>query len=260
VSDNLEVPAVRRRNAEQPPAVGQAIFIHGSLDDGQSFRRVLDRLPRWDSITYDRRGWGRSALLTASLTHDVADLRRIVSDLGPSGLVGHSFGATVACTVAATLPDHVQWVVAYEPPLPWLPWWPDIAPWEEIVLRDGDHDPAAAAERLLRAVLGDEGWERLPDRVRQQRRSAGPSLVSEMRALRTAPPGFDPLIVTAPVLVAAGSGGLEHHRTVAARLAELLPHGRYHEIEHAGHSAHTEHPAQFADLVELAAALPAGYS
>ena len=183
-----EAPRFRRRPAQQTPAVGEIVFVHGTLDDGHGFRRVQDELPRWTTTTYDRRGWGGSTQ-PASLDDDVADLRNLLLRADrPVGLVGHSFGAAIACTVAATTPDHVAWVMAYEPPLPWLPWWPELAPWEELVLGAG-LDPADAAERMLRAVLGDGGWDRLPPRVQQQRRSASPLLVQEMRALRDTPRG-----------------------------------------------------------------------
>jgi pimeloyl-ACP methyl ester carboxylesterase len=247
-------PAFRRRPAEHTPAAGELVLVHGTLDDGHGFRRVQDELPRWTTTTYDRRGWGRS-MHPASLGEDVADLQRLLQrGSGPIGLVGHSFGATIACTVAAAMPDHVSWVVAYEPPLPWLPWWPDLAPWEELVLGD-DLDPAGAAERLLRAVLGDDGWDGLPARVQQQRRDASSVLVAEMRALRDSPPGFDPLVVRPPVLVGAGEHSLEHHRVVSARLAELLPRGHYVELPGAEHSAHVSHPTQFAELIAVAASL-----
>jgi pimeloyl-ACP methyl ester carboxylesterase len=247
---NLPVPAVRRRSAQTLPAAGQIVFVHGMLDDGNGLRRVADHLPRWDSNTYDRRGWGRSATPPARFADHVRDLRDILRLVGPSGIVGHSLGGLIACTVAATAPDLVRWVVAYEPPVPWLPWWPDLAPWEALVLNHENNNPEAAAERLMRAVLGDTAWEELPGTVRRHQRATGPALVAEMADLRETPPCFDPLDVRPPVLVAAGSRSLNHHRDVSRKLADLMPRGRYHEIEGAGHAAHVEHPASFARLIE----------
>jgi len=71
-----------------------------------------------------------------------------------------------------------------------------------------------------------------------------------MTDLRATPPGFDPLDVRPPVLVAAGSRSLHHHREVSQRLTDLLPNGRYHELEGAGHAAHVEEAASFARLIE----------
>ena len=244
------VPTLRRRGAETTPAAGQVVFVHGTLDDGNGLRRVADQLPRWDRITYDRRGWGRAAMAPARFADHVADLRRILRDVGPSGVVGHSLGGIIACAVAAAAPDLVDWVVAYEPPVPWLPWWPDLAPWEALVLHHEDHDPEAAAERFMRAVLGDTAWEGLPSTVRQHHRATGPTLVAEMTDLRATPPSFDPLDVRPPILVAAGSRSLHHHREVSRRLTDLLPNGQYHELDGAGHAAHVEQAASFAELIE----------
>ena len=227
--------------------------MHGTLDESGSFRRAQDHLSRWSVTTYDRRGWGQSAPLgPAPLAQHAADLTDVLDGLGPSIVAGHSYGATIALTVAAARPDLVTAVVAYEPPLPWLPWWPERAPWEQIVLDEG-HAPADAAEALLRSVLGAEAWLRLPERVRERRRAEGPVLVEEMRSLRAGPPSFDPEAVECPVVTAAGAESLPHHCLTARRLADLLPKGRYREIAGAGHPGHVTHPGRFADLVSAVA-------
>ena len=42
------------------------------------------------------------------------------------------------------------------------------------------HDPADAAERFMRRLIGDARWERLPSATREARRSEGPALVGEL--------------------------------------------------------------------------------
>src|ERR1700688_2133430 len=74
------------------------VLVHGSLDRGTSFARVVRRLPDLHVITYDRRGYNRSrpALPPArSLEDHIADLVSIV-DGRPSVLIGHSYGGDVA--------------------------------------------------------------------------------------------------------------------------------------------------------------------
>jgi pimeloyl-ACP methyl ester carboxylesterase len=228
------------------------ILIHGTMDESGSFRRVMDGLGAWELLSYDRRGWGRSAALgAADLPAHAQDLSEILSERGPAVLVGHSFGGTVALTVATAHPDLVLSVLAYEPPLPWLPWWPVRAPWERTVL-DAGHNPADAAEAMMREVLGDAGWLALPERVRLRRRSEGPMLIAEMRSLAENEPSFDPELLQCPVVVGAGAASLEHHKIVSRRLADLLPHGVYHELADAGHPAHVTHPKLFAGLVQAA--------
>ncbi len=240
----------RTRRAKCGDKPGQVVLVHGTLDECGSFRRVLDELPAWDTTTYDRRGWGASAALTpGNLEQNVADLLAILPTGEQSLLVGHSYGATVALTLGGRYPERVRAVVAYEPPLPWLPWWPDRAPWEVLVL-DRGLSPADAAEAVVREVLGDAGWERLPQRLRDKRRSEGESLVAEMRMLCDDEPSFDPLAFQCPVLTAAGTESLPHHRHTAAKLAELVPLGDYRELAGAGHPGHISHPAEFAALVD----------
>ncbi|MEU7767066.1 alpha/beta hydrolase [Nocardia sp. NPDC049190] len=230
---------------------GHVVLVHGTLDESASFRRVLDSLRNWDTTTYDRRGWGSAAALGPGTLHqNVADLIEILPATA-SIVVGHSYGATVALTASERCPQRIRAVVAYEPPLPWLPWWPTRAPWERLALDEG-RTPADAAEAIMRDVLGDEAWERLPRRLADKRRDDGETMVAEMRALCDDPPSFEPLTLTCPVLTAAGADSLPHHRLTAAELAQLVPTGRYQEITGAGHPGHVSHPADFAALVEAA--------
>lgn len=77
-------------------------------------------------------------------------------------------------------------------------------------------------------------------------------LVAEMRSLAEDKPSFDPETVMCPVVVGAGAASLKHHKIVSRRLADLLPHGVYHELADAGHPAHATHPELFAELVQAA--------
>jgi pimeloyl-ACP methyl ester carboxylesterase len=231
---------------------GRAVLVHGTLDEGASFRGVVRHLGGWETTAYDRSGWGATpGDGPVDLAGQVADLEARLPAGEPCVLVGHSFGATLALTLAAAAPDRVRAVVAFEPPLPWLPWWPARAPWEEIVL-DGPGEPADAAEALLREVLGDATWERLPDAVRARRRAQGVRLQAEMRDLLQTAPSFDPLTLGCPLLTAAGAASLPHHRLTSARLAELVPRGAYRELPGAGHPAHVTHARAFAGLLDAA--------
>jgi hypothetical protein len=140
-------------------------------------------------------------------------------------------------------------VIAYEPPLPWLPWWPDIAPWEEIVFAQG-RSPEDAAEAMMRHVLDDARWEQLPKRIKERRRNEGSALVTEMKTLRDVGPTFDPVTLVPHIYTSAGSESLPHHKLVSERLAELAPRGGYQELPGAAHSAHVTHPMTFAQLID----------
>ncbi len=246
----MNAPVARTR-AARGDSQGPVVLVHGTLDESLGFRPLFDQMRGWDVTTYDRRGWGRSAELgVAGLEAHVEDLLSLIPEAPPI-VMGHSYGGTVALAAAARAPDRIRAVVAYEPPMPWLPWWPERAPWERIVLDEG-RGPEAAAEALMREILTDAGWERLPQRIRDKRRGEGRLLVEEMRLLGDEQAGFDPLAVAPPAIVAAGAEGLPHHRQVSARLADLVRHGRYAELAGAGHAAHVTDPVGFAGLLTAA--------
>ncbi|MEU7632095.1 alpha/beta hydrolase [Nocardia sp. NPDC049220] len=240
------------RKAVGSEASAHLVLVHGSLDDGSSFRRVSDALPAYQLSWYDRRGWGKAAELgIGSVTDHVDDLTALLPP-EPVILVGHSFGGTIALSVAQARPERVHAVIAYEPPLPWLPWWPDVAPWEQVVFGAG-LSAEDAAEAMMRAVLGDAMWERLPARIRERRRAEGEALIAEMKSVRDIGPTFDPTTLVPLIYTCAGSESLPHHKLVSERLAELAPRGRFHEVVGATHSAHVTHPKSFAELIDSVA-------
>lgn len=251
-------PSPTRLNEPGPAETrrGTVVLVHGTMDRCTSFRRVAKHLPHWTALGWDRRGWGSSAVLGGAgttLEHHVDDLCWILADHPGAVVAGHSYGGLVALIAAARRPDLVTAVVAFEPPIRWLPWWPPEAPWERLARTAPD--PAAAAEALLRAVLGDDGWGRLHQNSRTKLVQEGPSLLTEMNDPAQDAPAFDPLQLQVPVVTAAGTDTLPHHLEISRRLAALVPLGEFVSIEGAGHSAHMSHPVAFAGLVERAIAL-----
>jgi pimeloyl-ACP methyl ester carboxylesterase len=233
------------------------VLVHGSLDRSSSFARTQRYLQDCTVVRYDRRGYGRSIDAGPATTFgdQVDDLESVV-DGRPAILVGHSFGGVVALALAARHPHLVRAVVAYEPPTPWEPWW--AASGAGDVALDAD-DPADAAERFMRRMVGDRRWERLPADTRAERRAEGDALVGELRAVRrlTGPP-WDPARLGMPVLLAHGSESAERHVRTTVELAELLPSATLHVVAGANHGVHLTHAEQLADLVRTALGLADG--
>jgi pimeloyl-ACP methyl ester carboxylesterase len=228
------------------------VLVHGSLDRGTAFYKVVRRLPDLQVVRYDRRGYGRSRHLPGPYgvaTH-VDDLLDLI-DERPAVVIGHSYGGNVALAAAVARPDLVRAVAAYEPPMPWTQWWPATSAGSSAML--GAETPEAAVEAFLRRMLGDERWEALPARTKAERRSEGVAFVGEMADVRSRAP-YEPAEVDVPVLLARGTLGLAHHAESVDRLARLLPRAERVDIEGAGHPAHMTHPAQFAGLVREAIA------
>jgi pimeloyl-ACP methyl ester carboxylesterase len=116
-----------------------------------------------------------------------------------------------------------------------------------------DIDPGDAAESMLRRLIGDEMWDRMPAGMREERRAEGPALLADLRTMRApSPPPYTASALRMPVLAARGSEARPHHRRATDELARSAPLGELAVIEGAGHGAHLSHPADFAALVRRA--------
>ncbi|MDQ3470538.1 MAG: alpha/beta hydrolase [Actinomycetota bacterium] len=236
-----------------PEAAALVVLIHGSMDRSAGLLKLSRRLDDDHRVArYDRRGYGRSA------PHDGPfDVARQVDDLlavmaGRSAvLFGHSYGGNVALTLAAQQPDVVRAVVVYESPLSWLPWWPTTTAGGQAL--DGMTDPADAAERFMRRLVGDAKWERLSAGTRAARRREGVAMVGELANLRAAAP-WDPADVRVPVTAIRGSGGADHHRRSVEYIASSVDGARLVVVEGARHFGPNTHPTEVADVIRHAAA------
>lgn len=233
---------VDERSAD--PEAPLVVIVHGAMDRSASFGRVALHLRDLHVVRYDRRGYGRSLGSGAvPLATHVEDLLAVLDDR-PATVFGHSFGAVVALVAAVQRPEVVRSVLAFEPPMPWRPWWPtsgDEAP----------EDPGDEAEAFLRRAVGDRIWERLPERIRTARRAEGAALRADLASLR-GDAVFDASDVTSPVLVGCGSMTTWWHERAVRELAVELPAGEVTVVDGAQHGAHLTHPTAVADLVRRA--------
>jgi pimeloyl-ACP methyl ester carboxylesterase len=236
---------------EHPGDGGRVVLVHGAMDRATSFAKVARRLADLEVVRYDRRGYGDSTGHGVCRTVDehVADLLAVL-DGRPAVVVGHSMGGTIALAAAEDHPELVAAVVAYEAPRPWVDWWPGDSAGGRATRVD---DPAEAAERFLRRMVGDERWERLPRRTREQRRAEGEALLADLRSIRAGPAHHDER-VTVPVIAAHGGASVGHHARTAEELAARVPHGELVVVPGAGHGVHLTHPDALADLARRALA------
>lgn len=216
------------------------VLIHGVVDRAATFqptRRALAPLP---VLSYDRRGYAGSVDLAggADLSVHVADLLEVVDDR-PSVLVGHSFGGLIALAAAVEEPELVRAVGVYEPPLPWLDWWPSVIAFDA---------PETAAETFFREVVGDSAWEDLPDDFKADRRREGAALISDFSSSRCGLP-FDLADVLSPVAAAHGSRTTAHFKRAAQTIAASNLGATLTVIEGAAHGVHLTHPELFASWI-----------
>lgn len=236
-----------------PVGATPVALIHGSLDRSAGLLKLSRRLDG-DSfvVRYDRRGYGRSIDVPGpfGMAEQVADLVTVLASVHdapqPWLLVGHSYGGNVALALADRRPDLVAGIVVYESPLSWEPWWPHDTAGADAVA--WGNDPAEAAERFMRRLVGDERWDRLPPATRAARRREGPAMVGELLDLRRAPP-WTAARIGVPVLAMFGTSGREHHRRAVAELGRILPDVEVVGVDGARHFGPNTHPDEVADEI-----------
>ncbi len=223
------------------------VLVHGALDRGDSFRRVVRRLEGVTVVTYDRRGYQRSRGLgpASGLEEHAADLLAVTDEIGegrPVVAVGHSLGGDVVLAAALERPTAFSSLGVFEPPMPWLP-----LPQNEGRRFQPD-DPAVEAETFFRRVVGEAAWQRLPESGRADRRADGPALVADLRSINGGPP-FDPTTLTLPLLVGVSGRVQARPEAAADWLVDHVPGAERFEIPGATHGAHLSHPDAFAGFV-----------
>lgn len=269
----------------QPGADGTVplVLVHGVLDSARSFSRLRRSLgPRRRVVSYDRRGYQRSRPaqpVGTGVCGHTGDLLFVLdhyaAGAGGEGegprrravgavVLGHSYGAVVALAAAARRPDLVAGVLAYEPPLSWLAWWPlGRGPVTGTRGGDGGDSPMLVpgpgegapefTERFMRTMIGDRRYERLSPAARRGLADDGPAAAAELLGLPTRP-AFDPAAVSVPVVVARGERATARHVRATDWLAAAVPGARLAVLGGADHGAHISHPAELARLLgELAA-------
>lgn len=244
-----------RQPTEEGPGEGRLlVLVHGAMDRASSFTRLTAKLRDWTVVSYDRRGYGHSSHLgpPEDFETQVRDLLDVLA--GRTAVAfGHSLGGDVVLATMSRHPGLIDSAVVWEPPQPWLPFWPD----DSASRGAGSHLSAEdRAEWFMRRMVGDRIWERLPSATRAQRRAEGRTLEAELRSLG-GHPLFDPARVDAPVIVGRGGQSRVHQRRGSRELAASLPKGQLTEIADAGHGAHLSHPTEVAELIRRVSARPA---
>jgi pimeloyl-ACP methyl ester carboxylesterase len=253
------------------PASGETaatvVFVHGSLDRGESFRRVMRRLPDVTAVGYDRRGYqGSRGGGVVGLGGHIEDLLAVMevarrgsgTGPGPVVCVGHSLGGDVVIGAALAEPSLFDAIGVFEPPMPWLGFRRDgagagagagAARWGAGA---AGGDPGDEPERFFSRMMSPGAWARLTDEGKASRRADGPALVADFRSLHSEGAPFDVTALSVPSVFGMGGPTTRpHHRRTVEWLGTNVPGGVVYEIEGAQHGAHLSHPDHFAAMTRL---------
>lgn len=208
---------------------------------------------RYRVIHYHRRGYAGSGPLLgpASVASEVADCRALMTalDVVPAHVVGVSYSAAIALTLASTSPEVVRTLTVIEPPPKGVPSTPSfVATGTRLLETFGAHGPRAALEEFLTMLAGPD-WRReserdLPGSVAAMERDAVTFFESDLPALLAWEfDAEDAATVRCPVLyVGAGASG-PWFAEMRARILRLLPRAEDATVAGAGHLLATTHPA-----------------
>ncbi|WP_369046550.1 alpha/beta fold hydrolase [Sinomonas sp. P10A9] len=230
------------------PGAQRVVFVHGAMDTGSSFSRLLAHLGDVDAVVYDRRGYGESKLGGRApflIEEHVQDLLTLLEG-HRSMVLAHSLGGVIALAAAQRSPHLFAGLLTYEAPMPWAPWWPALS-----LPRDPGNTEQVreAATLFLRRHLSDERWAALDDEHREALLVHGPAWAAELSDARSGPPAFAPEDICVPLLAVHGTLTDERHREATALLAQRAPEARLATIEGAGHLGHRRHSEALAALL-----------
>ena len=238
--------ALADHRVSDPEAV--LIGVHGGLDRGGSFARLARHTSRFDTVTYDRRGYQSSRdLQPLGLDQHIADLVAIIDHealSSPVILFGHSYGGVIALGAAVERPRSVQLVVVYETPFPW------------VMAREGAEppptaDPAGEAERFYRRVAFSRPWETLTKQDRRDRQLDGVALLADLATLYdgSALPFAIEELRTTTLYIHGDVLHYDYHRALSVELVRRYRVFQRTELVATGHAVHLSQPEMLVDLI-----------
>jgi pimeloyl-ACP methyl ester carboxylesterase len=232
--------------------------VHGTPSSAVMWADAAAELARHGRcITYDRRGFARSApplpFATLDLVDHVDDAAAVLAALhaGAAIVIGRSTGGLIAIELARRFPDKVKALVLLEPALFTIA--PDADAWargvRRRVLERTDGQRGLAAEIVIREALGDAAWESFPAALKKMFAGTSQAVLAEINghgldlsddALEL---NEDQLAgIRRPTLIVSAEDSPEACRSVNARLSGALPF-THSILVPGGHVIDPAHPA-----------------
>lgn len=240
---------------------GEAILcIHGTGSSSALWSdAAVELAKRGRTIVYDRRGFSRSERpepLVMDVRRHADDAAALIDALAaaPAIVIGRSHGGEIAVDLALRYPDRVRALALLEggglslgeAALRW------IADLQEQIFAAAEADIGTVAETMLRAIVGDAGWEGLPEPVRQIFTANGPAIVAEERGGYLEVSEEQLRTIAQPTLLVAGKDSPPAFAEVTDIVAAAIPSARVEWVE-GGHIIDPAHPAVLGFVDEVLA-------
>lgn len=244
------------------------IFLHGGMGDCYSWAPQMEYFgDAYHAIAYSRRHNypNRNSIADTNYgAHDEAsDLAALLHALrlGPAHVVGTSYGALTALTLAVEKPELVRSMVLAEPPLHhWVRASSEgqtlyeqfiTSVWAPAAKAFSDSEQQTAMRILYDGIWGRPTFDTLPHDIASGIMRNAPS----MRALTMSSNPFPDLAradvraLRTPALLVCGENAITLHRRVNEELAQCLPNAEAMVIPGAGHGSARENAAAFNEAV-----------
>jgi esterase len=236
------------------------LCIHGTGSSAALWRDAAAELAtRGRTIVYDRRGFSRSERPEPFVmdVHQHADDAAALIDAlaaAPAIVIGRSQGGEIAVDLALRYPDRVSALALLEGGGLSLSealtrWLGDL---DEQVFAAAEADMDTVAETMLRSVLGDAGWEGLPEPVKQVFTANGPAIAAEHRGGLLDVSAEQLGTIVQPTLLVAGKDSPPALAEATSLMAAAMPSARVEWVE-GGHLIDPAHPAVLGFVDEVLA-------
>ncbi len=232
---------------------GEAVvLVHGLAEDRRSFTDVQKRLQDFHTFAYDLRGHGETSLGEAegTLAQLGADLIAFMEALtGPAKCIGYSLGGTVVLWVAIKRPDLVKQAIVVGTSTVVGNRAAGFFN-ERIALIQKDPESFCAALRddtAAQIVNPDIDVDSITRRRIEAIGDGGGYINAARTMMGVHAEPLTPLLaeISCPVDVIGADGDVFCPRKAADIILASLDHGKYHEVEDAGHLISVDQPAAY---------------
>lgn len=241
---------------------GEPVIVIQTALTSDELRAVSQHIARsggFRVLHYHRRGYAGSSPGhgRASIAADASDAGALIRamDAEPAHVIGVSYSAAVALSLACSSPELVHTLSVVELPPAGTPGAEDFQEANLALLRSYETRGAKAALNEFMTMLVGPDWrdvsERdLPGSVEAMERDAASFFARDIPALVSWRFGAEEAArVRCPLLYVGGDRSGPWFMQMRQRLVSLLPHADQATVEGAGHLAASTHPYEVAQLL-----------